>query len=135
MPAMQGTRSEADAESWKLVSYVCSFRSPTHQEAVLQKRVMDFAHYVGSASCQKCHAAIYERWKKTPMANVVRDPREHRDAIIPDLQTNNIAKFTIDQVAFVYGSRWKQRYFTKISDFLCLPLRRLGSLPRAGCGV
>ena len=26
---------------------------------------------------------IYERWKKTPMANVVRDPREHPDAIIP----------------------------------------------------
>ena len=31
---------------------------------------------------------IYEHWKKTPMANVVRDPREHPDAIIPDLATN-----------------------------------------------
>jgi predicted CXXCH cytochrome family protein len=51
------------------------------------------------------------------MANVVRDPREHPDAIIPDLATNNVSpKFTKDQVAFVYGSIWKQRYFTKIGD-------------------
>ena len=50
------------------------------------------------------------------MANVVRDPREHPDAIIPDLKTNNVAPFTLDQVAFVYGSKWKQRYFTRIGD-------------------
>ena len=50
------------------------------------------------------------------MANVVRDPREHPDAIIPDLATNKLAKFTKDDVALVYGSIWKQRYFTKIGD-------------------
>jgi predicted CXXCH cytochrome family protein len=51
------------------------------------------------------------------MANVVRDPREHPDAIIPNLATNNVSpKFTKDQVAFVYGGIWKQRYFTKIGD-------------------
>ena len=50
------------------------------------------------------------------MANVVRDPREHPDAIIPDLKTNTVAPFTIDQVAFVYGSKWKQRYFTRLGD-------------------
>ena len=74
------------------------------------------AHYVGSQACEKCHAQIYQRWKKTPMANVVRDPRTHPDAIIPNLATNNVAKFTKDQVAFVYGSIWKQRYFTKVGD-------------------
>jgi predicted CXXCH cytochrome family protein len=116
MPAMQGTHSESDSESWKLVSFIRSFRSPTQQNATLQKSVMDSAHYVGSESCAKCHTAIYERWKKTPMANVVRDPKEHPDAITPDLKTNNVAKFTVDQVAFVYGSKWKQRYFTKIGD-------------------
>ena len=50
------------------------------------------------------------------MANVVRDPREHPEAIIPDLTTNTVAPFTLDQVAFVYGSKWKQRYFTRIGD-------------------
>jgi len=53
---------------------------------------------------------------KTPMANVVHDPREHPDAIIPDLNTNTVAKFSKEQVALVYGSKWKQRYFTKIGD-------------------
>jgi predicted CXXCH cytochrome family protein len=78
---------------------------------------MELAHYVGSQACAKCHAQIYNRWKKTPMANVVRDPREHPDAITPNLATNNASpKFTKDQVAFVYGSLWKQRYFTKIGD-------------------
>jgi predicted CXXCH cytochrome family protein len=58
------------------------------------------------------------------MANVVRDPREHPDAIIPDLTTNTVAKFTRDQVAFVYGSIWKQRYFTKAGDdYFPLPVQ------------
>ena len=41
---------------------------------------------------------------------------EHPDAIIPDLATNSIAKFSKDDVALVYGSLWKQRYFTKRGD-------------------
>jgi len=44
------------------------------------------------------------------------DPREHPDAIIPDLASNTVGKFSKDQVAFVYGSVWKQRYFTKVGD-------------------
>ena len=42
------------------------------------------ATYVGSAACKKCHEEVYARWSKSRMANVVRDPREHPDAIIPD---------------------------------------------------
>jgi predicted CXXCH cytochrome family protein len=75
------------------------------------------ARYMGSQSCQGCHAEIYERWQKTPMANVVRDPREHPDAILPDLaQPNPLVTFTKDDVALVYGSLWKQRYFTRIGN-------------------
>ena len=73
--------------------------------------------YVGSAACQKCHAPIYERWSKTRMANVVRDPREHPDAIIPDLsKPNELVTFKKEDIAFVYGSKWKQRYFTKVGN-------------------
>ena len=51
------------------------------------------------------------------MANVVRDPRKHPDAIIPDLsKPDPLVSFSKDDIAFVYGSRWKQRYFTKIGD-------------------
>jgi predicted CXXCH cytochrome family protein len=113
MPAMH---SQSSSESWKLVSFIRNLRSPTPQEAAADERVSSSAQYVGSEACQKCHAEIYERWKKTPMANIVRDPRQHPDAIIPDLKTNDVAPFTVDQVAFVYGIKWKQRYFTKVGD-------------------
>ena len=81
------------------------------------------ASYVGSASCKTCHSQIYERWQKTLMANVVRDPREHPDAIIPDLsKPDPLVTFSKDDIAFVYGSKWKQRYFKKVGDdFFPLP--------------
>jgi predicted CXXCH cytochrome family protein len=75
------------------------------------------AGYVGSAACRQCHAAIFDRWQKTRMANVVRDPREHPDAIIPDLaQPDPLVTFAKDDIALVYGSKWKQRYFKKVGD-------------------
>jgi len=76
------------------------------------------AQYTGSAACKTCHAATYERWSKTRMANVVRDPKEHPDAIIPDFSKADpaIVTFKKDAIAFVYGSKWKQRYFTKVGD-------------------
>lgn len=75
------------------------------------------AHYVGSLACRTCHPEIYDRWKKTRMANVVRDPKVDPAVILPDLsQPNPLVKFTKSDIAFVYGSRWKQRYFTKIGD-------------------
>jgi predicted CXXCH cytochrome family protein len=124
MPAMASPHRESAEESWKLVAYIRSFRPLTSQEKALETSTAASAHYTGSQACEKCHGEIYARWKKTPMANVVRDPREHPDAIIPDLSTNKIAKFTKEQVAFVYGSKWKQRYFTKIvDDYYPLPVQ------------
>jgi predicted CXXCH cytochrome family protein len=118
MPALGNPHSEQDENTaWRLVLFVRSLGATTPQEKTEQDASMASAHYVGSAACQKCHADIYTRWKQTPMANVVRDPREHPDAIVPNLAANNVSpKFTKDQVAFVYGSIWKQRYFTKIGN-------------------
>jgi hypothetical protein len=71
-------------------------------------------HYAGSRACQPCHATIYARWEKTPMANVVRDPRQHPEAILADFDhAPSFVNFTPHQIAFVYGSIWKQNYFTK----------------------
>ncbi len=118
MPALGNPHSAQDDNgAWKLVLFVRSIGLATPQEKTEQGNTAASAHYVGSAACEKCHAEIYASWKKTPMANVVRDPREHPDAIIPNLASNNVSpKFTKDQVAFTYGSVWKQRYFTKIGD-------------------
>jgi predicted CXXCH cytochrome family protein len=59
------------------------------------------------------------------MANIVRDPKEHPDAILPDLsKPDPLVKFHKEDVAFVYGSKWKQRYFKKIGDdYFVLPVQ------------
>ena len=75
------------------------------------------SHYVGSAACKDCHTDIYQRWSKTRMANVIQDPHAHPEAIIPDLsKPDPLLTFTKDDIAFVYGSKWKQRYFKKVGD-------------------
>ncbi len=124
MPAWGNPHLESSGNSWQLVHFIRSLRPLTKGERSQEATAASSAHYVGSQACEKCHAEIYARWKKTPMANVVRDPHTHPDAIIPDLATNNVARFTQDQVAFVYGSLWKQRYFTKIGDdYFPLPVQ------------
>jgi predicted CXXCH cytochrome family protein len=124
MPAWANTHQAQGDDSWKLVLFIRSLRPLTQQEQTKQVQTSASAHYIGSEACEKCHAEIFEHWRKTPMANVVRDPRQHPDAIIPNLATNNVFKFSKEQVAFVYGSLWKQRYFTKIGDdYFPLPVQ------------
>ena len=81
------------------------------------------ARFVGSDACKTCHAQQFTGWKSTRMANVVRDPRTHPDAVLGDFtQPSAVRTFTLDDVAFVYGSRYKQRYFTrKGQDYFPLP--------------
>ncbi len=57
------------------------------------------------------------------MANVVRDPKEHPEAVLADFShPDPVLTFDLTQVAFVYGSRWKQRFFTKMGDdYFVLP--------------
>jgi predicted CXXCH cytochrome family protein len=116
MPAWGNPHDAQGDISWKLVLFIRDLRQSTPAERAQQQVTAESAHYVGSEACEKCHAEIYAHWKKTPMANVVRDPKTHPDAIIPDLRTNPLMKFTKEDVALVYGSVWKQRYFTKIGD-------------------
>src|SRR3954465_8617539 len=74
-------------------------------------------NYVGSAACKTCHASIYARWQKTPMANIVRDPKEHPDAILPDLsKPHPLVTFKKEDVALVYRIIWQQGYFTKVGN-------------------
>lgn len=78
---------------------------------------MGQATYVGSATCKTCHTGIYDRWSKTRMANVVRDPKVHPEAVTPDLsKPDPMLNFKVNDIAWVYGSKWKQRYFTRRGD-------------------
>jgi len=79
--------------------------------------------YVGSDTCADCHLPVYERWAKTRMANVVTDPRLRPQVVIPDFaKADPLLTFKLDDVALVYGTKWKQRYFKKVgNDYFPLP--------------
>jgi predicted CXXCH cytochrome family protein len=83
------------------------------------------SHYVGSEACKLCHEAIYSRWKMTRMANVVQDPKVNPQAFLCDFsKPNPYFKFRKEDIAFVYGSHWKQRYFVKRgNDYYVLPVQ------------
>lgn len=117
MPGWQLT----DQQTWQLVVYVRNLPAVAAQPSSGHRKIA--AQFIGSAACASCHREIYDRWKTTLMANVVRDPKEHPDAIIPDLSKHDaLVNFTIEDIAFVYGSKWKQRYFKKIgNDYFPLP--------------
>jgi predicted CXXCH cytochrome family protein len=110
----------AERQAWELILYIRHLPGGVSLEPDSRTAAsggVANATFVGSRACARCHAAIYDRWKTTRMANVVRDPREHPDAIAPDLaKPDPLVTFTRDEIAFVYGSRWKQRYFTKVGD-------------------
>ena len=79
--------------------------------------------FVGSEQCRRCHEKIYAGWSQTRMANVVRDPREHPEAIIGDFsKPDPLVTFLTNDIAFVYGQKWKQRYFKRVgNDYYPLP--------------
>ena len=79
--------------------------------------------FVGSAKCGGCHTAIYNRWKKTLMANVLQDVKAKPEVILGDFsKPNEFVTFKKEDIAFTYGSKWKQRYFTKIgNDYFAFP--------------
>jgi predicted CXXCH cytochrome family protein len=115
-----------DRQLWQVTAYLRNLpKSALSAEAARQVPVASVAssHYVGSAACKDCHKNIYARWSETRMANVVRDPHEHPDAITPDLsKPDPLLTFSKDDIAFVYGSKWKQRYFKKVGDdYFVLP--------------
>jgi mono/diheme cytochrome c family protein len=94
-PAWGSAHRHSGSDSWELVLFIRSLRPITQREAYQQSNLAATVHYVGyvgSQACEKCHQEIYARWKKTPMANVVRDPRAYPHAIIPDLATNTVAE-------------------------------------------
>ena len=73
--------------------------------------------FVGSAACESCHQDIYSRWQGTLMANVLQDPAVDPSAVLGDFSTPNpLVTFRPEDVTFTYGSKWKQRYFTRVGD-------------------
>jgi predicted CXXCH cytochrome family protein len=78
--------------------------------------------FTGSEACKFCHLKAYEGWKKTRMANVIRDPTQHLEAVLGDFtHADPIRTFPLGEVTFVYGSRFKQSnmYHRQLRCFDC----------------
>jgi predicted CXXCH cytochrome family protein len=114
------------ADAWRLVLFIRSLDGRGGQPTLAAdaQGPSPSAHYVGSNACETCHADESRRWKQTPMANVVRDPAHSDGNLFPDLSTNTVYPFKPEDVALVYGSLWKQRYFKKVGDdYFPLPVQ------------
>src|SRR5512147_2935739 len=84
------------------------------------------SQFVGSEKCAACHAAEYKTWKETNHAKMVRPLK---DGLLKDAGDNwakdskgtsgptkgNIdgKPYKMEDVAYVIGSYWKQRYLVK----------------------
>ena len=91
-------------------------------------------NFTGSESCRKCHQEQYQGWQQTRMANVVRDPKKHPEAVLGDFSHPDPGRtFDLGEVAFVYGSRWKQRYFTR-RPATCAPRSKASLKPSRSMG-
>ena len=78
--------------------------------------------FVGSEACKKCHVAEFKSWKESFHAKIVQ-PRKTgilkdvvekwaTDGKNPGPATGNVTSgaFQLDDVKYVVGSRWKQRF-------------------------
>jgi hypothetical protein len=84
--------------------------------------------FVGSARCQRCHAEEFRSWKETFHARMVRPKDEGilkgvvekwaTDGSRPGPTTGNGTgkAYTLDDVQYVIGSKWKQRFLVKNED-------------------
>ena len=108
--------AQDDTDAWKLVLFVRSIAGLSPQEQS-QQATAKSAHYVGSAACQKCHAANLRALEEDSHGQRrARSSRASRSHHPRSRHQQRQQKFTKADVAFVYGSIWKQRYFTKIGD-------------------
>ena len=110
-----------DLKTWQLVLYLRNLPKVVSVVTENPEQVSELKpkghEYLGSESCKSCHEDIYQRWRKTRMANVVRDPKLYPDAILPPLdKLDPLLTFSQNDIALVYGSKWKQRYFKKVGD-------------------
>ena len=83
------------------------------------------SEFVGSEQCRKCHKIEYDSWKKTFHSKIVM-PRKGGilkeavekwagDGTNPGPTVGNVTgkAFKLEDVQYVVGSRWKQRYLVK----------------------
>lgn len=80
--------------------------------------------YAGSTRCNGCHDDKYFTWQQTLHARLIQNPRKRPSAVAGDFAHRDPGlTFTIEEVAFTIGSRWKQVYVSQpmTGTFTILP--------------
>gem|GEM_PF-4269897 len=81
---------------------------------------------LGSQTCSESHQEIYQRWNSILLAHIIQEPTDPEVVLGDFLNPDPLVDFDLTDVAFTYGSTWKQLYFTRIgSDFFVLPAQYL----------
>ncbi|MGB8479617.1 MAG: redoxin domain-containing protein [Acidobacteriaceae bacterium] len=63
MPAWGNPHRESNGDSWKLVLFIRNLRPLTREELSHQSAIVANAHYVGSETCEKCHADSLHQYR------------------------------------------------------------------------
>jgi hypothetical protein len=77
-------------------------------------KITDPSEYAGSKACQKCHAAEFEQWARTPHARMLRSPRKDPGALVAVF--GGEPPFPPSEIAYVLGSRNVQRFISRRGD-------------------
>ncbi len=77
--------------------------------------------YLGSERCKECHEEIYNQWKLTSHARMLRNAYRDPDAVEAD-DFNRQIPFKKNDIYFSIGSHWIQKYLTLLGgQFYVLP--------------
>ncbi|MBO8170065.1 MAG: hypothetical protein H0Z35_12915 [Thermoanaerobacteraceae bacterium] len=78
------------------------------------------AGYVGADRCISCHERYYEKWQQT---NHAAGMQPGKGAVLPDAGTFNsnfgsYGDYTVDDVVYVIGRKWRQSYLVAGGEYL-----------------
>lgn len=93
-----------------------------------EREVSGTPTFVGSNECRTCHAREYQGWLETLHSQGIQDPEANPKAVMGDFDVeSDVRTFSLNDVAYIFGVQWKQRYLTETTDsaeqgdFLILP--------------
>lgn len=90
----------------------------TSEEPIQWQRI-DQSQYVGAARCAECHEAHFDGWKESLHAKMIQPAvaMGPNKTIVGDFnQPSEYRPFELEDVKWVIGSRWKQRYIGEVDE-------------------
>jgi len=83
----------------------------------LQPLPQEKAHFVGSATCKRCHNENYEEWSHSQHPKMIQDVAKNPSAIVANfLKLPQDANFKKEDIIYTIGGKFKQRYMLR-KDF------------------